>query len=62
MENANHKDRQTGSRPGLHLRRLASSRLLPILKEVQAKPEYAERMANEKYDIGKQLREKGLVK
>lgn len=34
-----------------HLRKLASSRLLPILKEVLAKPEHAERMANEKYDF-----------
>ncbi|HVX15908.1 MAG TPA: AIPR family protein [Pirellulales bacterium] len=34
-----------------HLRRLASSRLLPILKEVLAKPEHVERMANEKYDF-----------
>ncbi|MFN0198720.1 MAG: AIPR family protein [Planctomycetaceae bacterium] len=34
-----------------HLRKLASSKLLPILREVLAKPEHAERMANEKYDF-----------
>lgn len=34
-----------------HLRKLASSKLLPILKDVLAKPEHAERMANEKYDF-----------
>lgn len=34
-----------------YLRKLASSRLLPILKEVLAKPEHAERMENEKYDF-----------
>lgn len=34
-----------------HLRKVASSRLLPILREVLAKPEHAERMSNEKYDF-----------
>ena len=35
-----------------YLRKLASSRLLPILKkEGLAKPEHAERMANERYDF-----------
>ncbi len=34
-----------------YLRKLASSRLLPVLKDVLSKPEHAERMANEKYDF-----------
>lgn len=34
-----------------YLRKVASSKLLPILKEVLGKPEHTERMANEKYDF-----------
>ncbi len=34
-----------------YLRKLASTRLLPILREVLSKPEHIERMANEKYDF-----------
>ena len=34
-----------------HLRRLAASRLLPILKDVLSKPEHVDRMANEKYEF-----------
>jgi hypothetical protein len=34
-----------------HLRKVASTKLLPILRDVLAKSEHAERMANEKYDF-----------